>query len=194
MLTFEHVSNGGAPDAIAELAQFALDFAIAPTRVLSGQAHDQHFEFHRQTRPPRSWLVSKSPLVAHEISMPFQHGFRSEQEEALAQPGASSPICSSMALPSPWSFWLSRKQPISQARFYLVDSFAPVEQRQGSSCLFQSPKPGSAAMKISFFFLLTTVPHRSHHSAALAWYSIHFRHSRCPAHSCAWKKIRTRRG
>jgi hypothetical protein len=61
----------------------------------------------------------------------------------------------------PGGFWLSRKQPISQARFCLVHPCAPFEQRQGSSGLFHRPKPESAAMKISFYFLLTRVPHRS---------------------------------
>ena len=88
MLAFEHVSNGGAPNTIAQFAQFALDFAIAPTRILSGQAHDQRFEFRRDTWPARSWLMSKGPLVAHEIPMPPQHGFRREQEQALAEPSS----------------------------------------------------------------------------------------------------------
>jgi hypothetical protein len=47
MLAFENVSNGGASNTIAQFAEFTLDFAIAPTRVLFGQADDQRFEFHR---------------------------------------------------------------------------------------------------------------------------------------------------
>jgi hypothetical protein len=87
MLALEHVSYGGAPYTIAKLEQFSFDFAIAPTRVLSGQAHDQRFEFHYDTRSTRSWVVPKGPLVAHEIPMPPQHGFRREQQEALTEPG-----------------------------------------------------------------------------------------------------------
>ena len=43
MLSFEDSSNGRAPNTIAKLAQFALDFAVAPAWVLSGQAHNQRF-------------------------------------------------------------------------------------------------------------------------------------------------------
>jgi hypothetical protein len=38
MLAVEHVSNGRAPNTIAKLAQFALDFARAPTWVLVFQS------------------------------------------------------------------------------------------------------------------------------------------------------------
>ena len=54
MLAFEHVSNRGAPHTIAEFEQFALDFTIAPPRILSRQAHDQRFEFSRDSRPANS--------------------------------------------------------------------------------------------------------------------------------------------
>jgi hypothetical protein len=74
------------PYAMAKLAQFALDFAIPPTRVLSGQTYDQCFQLSRNARPAYRWPVSKSPLAAHELPMPPQHGFRREQEQALAQP------------------------------------------------------------------------------------------------------------
>ena len=50
-LAFEDVSNGGAPHTVPKLKQLAFDFAITPARVLSGQAHDQRFEFPRNTRP-----------------------------------------------------------------------------------------------------------------------------------------------
>jgi hypothetical protein len=82
MLAFEHVSYGGASYTIAELEQFSFDFARAPPRVLSRQAHDQRFKFHCDTRSTHSRLVVKGPFTSHQIVVPPQHGFRREQEEA----------------------------------------------------------------------------------------------------------------
>ena len=82
VFAFEHVSYGGAPNPMAEFEQLSFDFAIAPTRVFSSQTHDQRFEFHCDTRSTHSSLAAKGPLVALEVPMPTQHGFRREQQEA----------------------------------------------------------------------------------------------------------------
>lgn len=66
----------------------ALEFAIAPPWVLSGQADDQGFKVHCDSRPSRSCLALKRPLTAHQLPMPPQHGFRREQNEALTEQSA----------------------------------------------------------------------------------------------------------
>jgi hypothetical protein len=88
VLAFQNGSNGRAPNLKTQFEQFALEFARAPPWVLSGQAYDQRFEFRRDPRPAYSWLALKSPLAAHELPMPPQHGFRREQNEALTEQSA----------------------------------------------------------------------------------------------------------
>ena len=89
--SFEDVSNGGAPHPIAQFVQFALDFARAPARILSRQAHSKRFEFRRNPWPAHKWSLSKRPLAVHQLPMPAQHGFWREQEQAVAQPGSRVP-------------------------------------------------------------------------------------------------------
>lgn len=85
MVAFEHISNGRAPNTIAQLEQLSFDFAVAPTRIFFGETKDQCLKFGRNARPAYRLPMGKGPLVPHQLTMPPQHGLRCEEQQTLAE-------------------------------------------------------------------------------------------------------------
>ncbi len=73
--------NGRCGDLLPELAQFALDAAIAPARVLACQTQDQLLALARQRRSTKSAARAApegSPFAADQLPMPTEDGLRAE--------------------------------------------------------------------------------------------------------------------
>jgi len=70
----------GAPPA--QFAQFPLDAAITPTRILARQPNDQRLEFGRQLGPPLALAApsEERPLPADQFPMPPEQSFGRDQE------------------------------------------------------------------------------------------------------------------
>jgi|SRR5579872_4784690 len=76
-------------DLITELEQFSLDPAIAPTRILTGQAQDQLFELVADRGATSTWAPTISgPVPAYQLPMPAQQGTGREDEASCRQPPA----------------------------------------------------------------------------------------------------------
>lgn len=67
MMALKAISNSGASNSVAELKQLAFEFAVAPAGILSGQAHNQRFQFRRHARPACSFLLVKGPASAAPV-------------------------------------------------------------------------------------------------------------------------------
>jgi hypothetical protein len=83
----EHLADGEVGAAVAESEEFALDAAVAPVRVLAGEARDELVEFAgSRTLSARSPAVG-CPLSADELAVPAEEGLRTGQEGEPRRPG-----------------------------------------------------------------------------------------------------------
>jgi len=96
MLSQERANRAGR-DLDAELEEFALDAAIAPSRVLSGHLQDQGLDLLSDWWPSTAgspWECR--PLVPNQLAMPAQQGGRREHQlaglEVAAEGGQDQPI------------------------------------------------------------------------------------------------------
>ncbi len=89
MVALEHIADGRAADGVAELAQLAMDPAVAPPPVLGGEPQDQGLEFGRQRWPPRRAGPRARPFPAHQVAMPPQDRLGLEQDQAAPERAAS---------------------------------------------------------------------------------------------------------
>ena len=69
-LTPKQTRDCAATHSQPQLQHLALDFLRSPMRILPSQAKDRLLNPLGQWRPPGSALLPKSPVSAHEISMP----------------------------------------------------------------------------------------------------------------------------
>jgi hypothetical protein len=81
----EDPADRGGTDAIAELAQFALDARITPARVLAGQPFGQCGDGGVEGRAPGAIRVG--PLSGHQAAMPAQDGGRGDRSVAAPPSG-----------------------------------------------------------------------------------------------------------
>jgi hypothetical protein len=84
----QNSADGRCADAMAELAQFALDALVAPGLVLSGQLLD-----HRRDHPVErraTGAVRIGPLLGHKPAVPPQDRDRSDQAVTAQQRGEAS--------------------------------------------------------------------------------------------------------
>ena len=88
-LSLQYIADGRAADVMSELAQLALDLAVAPSWVLLRQPQDQGLEFGTRwrTAPQRSFL--EGPFSTTELAVPFEQCLRFEQENNLTKPSTS---------------------------------------------------------------------------------------------------------
>jgi hypothetical protein len=90
LVSFEDIPHGREPNVVAELAQFTLQLAIAPRRVLLHQAEDQGFTLRADGRPAAERPIPEGPLSTDQLAVPCEQGLRFEQQDKLAQPGAGA--------------------------------------------------------------------------------------------------------
>ncbi len=81
----EHVADRGAPARVAELAQFALEAAVAPPRVLPRQLQEQLLDLVGEGRATAGLVTPAGPLATDQLAVPLQDGLRLEQQDAVVQ-------------------------------------------------------------------------------------------------------------
>ncbi len=88
-MSSQDATDGGARHPTAALEQLPLDAALAPTRILAGEAKDQTTQLIRDRRPASAWSPTKGrPAPADQFPVPAEQGGRREQESAGRQPEA----------------------------------------------------------------------------------------------------------
>jgi hypothetical protein len=90
-MTAQDAADRGRRDLIAELEEFALDAAIAPTWVLVSQAQNHLAQLIRDRRPTSPWAQAKGrPMLAHQFPMPAEQRGRREEQAPRRQSRAQS--------------------------------------------------------------------------------------------------------
>ena len=84
-LTPKQARDRAATHALPQLQHLALDFLRSPMRILPSQAKDPLLNLLSQWRPPGSTLLPKSPVSAHELSMPAKQSVGLHDQEGLGQ-------------------------------------------------------------------------------------------------------------
>ncbi len=82
---FEDVANGALKDIETQFQQFAGDLAVTPAGILVGQLYDRIIQLLADGRSAAGIDRFLFPFVAHEFSMPVDHGFRFEDTEDTIQ-------------------------------------------------------------------------------------------------------------
>jgi len=85
---FQHITDRRATERVAELEQLALEPAVAPARVLGGQAEDQGLQLGADRRSPARQSATVRPLPPHELAVPLQHGLGLDEQQDLRELGA----------------------------------------------------------------------------------------------------------
>ena len=88
VVPLEDVADGRAAEGVAQLAQLAVDPAVAPAPVLGGEPQDQGFQLGGH-----GWSASRArprerPFPAHEVAVPAQHGRGLAQHQAAPERAA----------------------------------------------------------------------------------------------------------
>lgn len=70
--SLEKIPNSRTPNVKAQLAQFALQLAIAPGWVLLRETEDERFEVWINGRAAERRFLREGPLASNEITMPLE--------------------------------------------------------------------------------------------------------------------------
>ena len=83
-MSLENISACRASNRIAQFEQFTVDFAVAPTTVLLGQAEDERFEISSDRRATTGSLESEGPFATDKFTMPLEQRVWLEQQHSFS--------------------------------------------------------------------------------------------------------------
>ena len=86
-LATEDLADGEVRAAVAEAKEFALDAAVAPARVLAGEAKDELVEFGRNLALSARTSAVSRPLAADEVAVPAEQSLRAGQQGEPSRSG-----------------------------------------------------------------------------------------------------------
>ncbi len=84
-MTLQDVLNGTGMDLETQFQQFSLDLVVPHARVLLRDPDNQCLHIARHSWPSASMPVLERPFPADEVSMPFQHRVRLNEQNRFAQ-------------------------------------------------------------------------------------------------------------
>src|SRR3712207_7671357 len=86
-MPLEHIADRGAPEGMAELAQFALEAAVAPAGVLPRQPEEHLLDLGGDGPATAGIVTPGGPLAADQLAGPLQHRLGADHQQAPAQTG-----------------------------------------------------------------------------------------------------------
>ena len=84
----EHVADRGAPERVAQLAEFALEAPVAPPRVLPRQPQEHVLDLDRDSWSATAAWATDGPPAADQVAVPSEDGLRLEEQDGVLQAGS----------------------------------------------------------------------------------------------------------